>query len=804
MNTSIQRLLWVFAVAFMVHPVAAQSYLADPYTAERTGFGGAAAVGDGEIIVGSVSETIKDGELYLYRKDSGEWMETGRIKASDGTTDNRFGRALAIHGSTLLVGATAQDDSRGAAYIFNKDDNGVWQETAKLVPAEVEQNFGRTLALNDNFAFAATLSKGDSKGAVFVFHNEGDNVWKEHSVLMPDDLTPGDFFGWSMSLHGDKLVVAAPGLNREEAAGAAYVFEYEAATNSWKQTDKLEMEEMSSRSWFGYSVYAHENYVVVGAPNAERGMGAVYTFMQEGESGTWQPSGRLTAFDGRPGTMFGSHIAETSTGLWVGAPRGSNGTGTVYNFDFDAEAAMWLGTRKLHPVELKRGSSFGTTFAVHGNVALIGASNADSGLGLAYVFERAGDESEWQETSVLMGEEVSMDPVSGEMINCEEGAAVVFDCESIDLMSFTPIADLGGIRGARLNDIWGWEDPETGIEYALVGRTDGTSFVDISNPTNPVLVGTLPLTEGANPATWRDIKVYEGYAFIVADGSGQHGMQVFDLSKLRDAKGGDMPHTFTADALYDEVASVHNIVINEETGYAYAVGSNSGGETCGGGLHMINIQDQTNPTFAGCFADSETGRSGTGYTHDAQCVNYSGPDAEHQGKEICFNSNETALSIADVSDKENTIALSNASYPNVAYAHQGWLTEDQKFFYMNDELDEMNGYVGTTRTLIWDVQDLDDPQLLKEFVHETEASDHNLYIKGNLMYQSNYNSGLRIFDITDVENPVPAGHFDTNPFAEEIGFDGSWSNFPYFKSGVIAVSSIGQGLFLVKKSNIDI
>ena len=89
---------------------------------------------------------------------------------------------------------------------------------------------------------------------------------------------------------------------------------------------------------------------------------------------------------------------------------------------------------------------------------------------------------------------------------------------------------------------------------------------------------------------------------------------------------------------------------------------------------------------------------------------------EHQGKEICFSSNETALSIGDVSDKENTIALSRADYPNVGYSHQGWLTEDHKYFYMNDELDELQGKVEQTRTLIWDVQDLDDPQLIKEFL----------------------------------------------------------------------------------------
>ena len=125
----------------------------------------------------------------------------------------------------------------------------------------------------------------------------------------------------------------------------------------------------------------------------------------------------------------------------------------------------------------------------------------------------------------------------------------------------------------------------------------------------------------------------------------------------------------------------------------------------------------------------------------SQCVIYAGPDTEHAGKEICVGSNETALSIADVTDKENPTAISMVVYPNVAYAHQGWLSEDHEFFYMNDEGDEPQGLVDGTRTLVWDVRDLDEPILVHEYIAETTTTDHNLYIKDNLMYQSNYGSG---------------------------------------------------------------
>ena len=161
-----------------------------------------------------------------------------------------------------------------------------------------------------------------------------------------------------------------------------------------------------------------------------------------------------------------------------------------------------------------------------------------------------------------------------------------------------------------------------------------------------------------------------------------------------------------------------------------------------------------------------------------------------------MGSNETALSIADVSDKDNPVAISMVVYPNVAYAHQGWLSEDHEYFYMNDEGDEPQGLVEGTRTLVWDVRDLDEPVLVTEFVQQTTTTDHNLYIKDNLMYQSNYGSGLRIIDITDRANPVEVGFLVTTN-----GGGGSWSNYPYFKSGVIAVTDMGNGLFMVRKKD---
>ena len=153
--------------------------------------------------------------------------------------------------------------------------------------------------------------------------------------------------------------------------------------------------------------------------------------------------------------------------------------------------------------------------------------------------------------------------------DCNDGQADRFGCSNVDMLSFVSVKDLGGGADAEVNDIWGWTDPASGKEYALVGRNDGTAFVDITDPAMPVFVGDLPLTEEARPSSWRDIKVFNDHAFIVSDDAGPHGMQVFDLRTLRDVQ--EMPADFSPLTVYDEVGSAHNIVINEASGYAYDV-----------------------------------------------------------------------------------------------------------------------------------------------------------------------------------------------------------------------------------------
>ena len=308
---------------------------------------------------------------------------------------------------------------------------------------------------------------------------------------------------------------------------------------------------------------------------------------------------------------------------------------------------------------------------------------------------------------------------------------------------------------------------------------------------NPVYLGNLPSHSGSS--SWRDIKTFADHAFVVADGQ-PHGIQVFDLTQLRSVTS--PPVTFSATTHYDQIGNAHNIVINEATGFAYAVGSNE----CSGGLYMVDVNTPTSPTFAGCF-------SADGYTHDAQCIVYDGPDTQYTGSEICFASNEDTLTIVDVTNKSNPVQLSRVDYTqpgNSHYAHQGWLTEDRNYFVFDDEFDEM-GQGHNTRTYVWDVSDLDAPTLTGSWDAAGSSVDHNQYIRGNFTYQANYARGLRILELTDLANAgfTEVGFFDTYPESDGNNFDGAWSTYPFFASGTVLVSDINRGLFILRPQTTD-
>mgnify|MGYP000210952249 CR=1 FL=1 len=371
---------------------------------------------------------------------------------------------------------------------------------------------------------------------------------------------------------------------------------------------------------------------------------------------------------------------------------------------------------------------------------------------------------------------------------CVNGFAGAYPCSNIDLLAFEPVANFGA---TTTNSLWGWTDPQTNIEYALVGANNRTAFYDLSTPDHPRYVGWLPTHTGSS--IWRDVRVYANHAYVVADNNGAHGMQVFNLALLR---GVTTPTQFAETAWYNgatgnTITNVHTIAINEQTGYAYLPGSTSCG---GGGLHMVDIRIPANPVFAGC---GSTGH----YVHESQCWNYAGPDATYAGHEICVEANGPTdrIALVDVTNKAAPVTLASAPYAGSGYPHQGWLTEDHRYLLVNDELDESSlGH--NARTYVWDVSDLDNPVLKGYHQHALGVIDHNLYLHGNYVYESNYESGVRILELDNLSQAKlkEVAYFDTYPNDNSPNFNGSWNNYRFPGSGIVIATGIDEGFFVLE------
>ncbi|KDR77745.1 hypothetical protein GALMADRAFT_245854 [Galerina marginata CBS 339.88] len=416
---------------------------------------------------------------------------------------------------------------------------------------------------------------------------------------------------------------------------------------------------------------------------------------------------------------------------------------------------------------------------------------------------RAMKEREWGLVANMTNHNVYNDAtLNSGKTPCVDGLAAKYPCLNIDLYGFLPhFPNLGlNVWG---NDIWGWTSDD-GREIALVGQGNGTSFVEVLPDGSLRNLGYLPTQTVFS--IWRDIKVIDGYAYIGSEAFG-HGMQIFDIRKVLN---NTIPVTYTLDNLtahFDGFGSSHNIVANEETRTVYAVGAN----TCRGGLVAVDVSDPSHPLALGCFEDD-------GYTHDAQCLVYRGPDAKYNGKPLCFGFNEDTLTITDHSDESDIRMISRSTYPKYAYSHQGWMASDRHdIILLDDELDEITDTTGTegrATTYFWNITNLEAPVIYQDYVHTAVAIDHNLYTKDGFAYHANYGSGLRVTDIRSMtggrEETIAAGpgkvttaaYFDIWPGEDELRFMGAWSVYPYFKSGFIVVNGMGNGVFSLKRTDI--
>lgn len=371
-------------------------------------------------------------------------------------------------------------------------------------------------------------------------------------------------------------------------------------------------------------------------------------------------------------------------------------------------------------------------------------------------------------------------------VECREPSAPEFDASGVQLLSHLTLEDFATFRGTpgnprQGNEAWGYVSP-AGREYAIMGFTTGTGIVDITIPASPVILAFIDA--GGVDAIWRDMATFGDKLYVVTDGAGVT-LQIIDLSQIDSGivtfiKSTDLGVGFN---------SAHNVTINEDSGFMYLPLSNLNG---GEGITVVDLADPVNPVVAGTWTDAAS------RCHDVQVVTYtSGVNA---GLEIAFCFAEGAgLKIVNVTDKNNMVTLSTLTYPNVSYCHQGWLTEDKQHVIFGDELDEYFGAVSSTVTYVADVSNLSSPTLAATFIHESCNIDHNLMVRGDRVYQANYTTGLQILDATDPTNMSLVGFFDTRPEDNSQDFFGAWGVYTDYPSGVIIISDLERGLFVLEE-----
>lgn len=353
-----------------------------------------------------------------------------------------------------------------------------------------------------------------------------------------------------------------------------------------------------------------------------------------------------------------------------------------------------------------------------------------------------------------------------------------FDSSGMTLLSQIPLNNFPGVARATGNDCWGYVSP-SGREYAIMGLEGGFGFVEITDPVNPQIIATIP-----GPASpWHDVKVIGPYAYGVSEGGA--GIQVMNMTNI-DAGQVTLVRNWTTGGY----STTHNIIAAEDSDTLWICGANIGN----GGLIRIGLSNPALPTLVGGWTQM--------YVHDAHIVTWR--DGPLAGRDIAFcaagfglGEVETGLRVVDVTNPASPQVLATLLYPGGAYAHQVWLSEDRRFLYLNDELDETIN-VNQTTTRVFNVENPAAPFLVSTFSTGLPAIDHNLYVHNGMIFQSNYRSGLRVFDALDPANPVPLAYFDTYPGSDSNEYNGAWSNYPFFPSGTIIVSDIERGLFVLR------
>jgi hypothetical protein len=431
-------------------------------------FGWSVAVSGSTAVVGAPSTSPNTGAAYVFTGSGSTWTQRAKLTATDAAPGDSFGYAVALSGSTAVVGAPYKNSNTGAVYVFT-GSGSTWSQQARLTAADgaAGDDFGLSVALSGSTAVVGAPYNNNYTGAVYVFTGSGSS-WSQQAELTPAAVLGGPEFGLSVALSGSTVLVGAPNTRTQVGIGAAYVFTRSGSI--WSERAGL----LGYTNRFGISVALSGSTALVAAPYNNANTGAVDVFT--GSGGTWSQEAELTAADSYVGDQFGISVALSGSTALVGAPSKNSAAGTGYVFVLPSQQA------KLTAADGAANDRFGWSVAISGSTAVVGAYGKSSNTGVAYVFIRSG--STWSQRATLtasggaagdyFGWSVA---VSGSTVvigapgaNSSTGAAYVFTGSGSTWTQQARLTATGGAPGDR----FGYAVALSG-SVAVIGATGSNS-----------------------------------------------------------------------------------------------------------------------------------------------------------------------------------------------------------------------------------------------------------------------------------------------------------------------------------------
>jgi hypothetical protein len=416
-------------------------------SAENRSFGEAIDVSHDTVVVGAYRDSgngYHSGAAYVFVRNQGgadEWNQVAKLTAGDAAPHAQFGYDVAISGDTIVVGASGDDSYTGAAYIFERNQDGPdnWGQVQKLSGSSTYEYFGHLVDISGDTLVIGVPSANSYDGTAYIFerNQDGADNWGRVCELVPT--TPAGSnaqFGRSVAIEGGTVVVGASHADPSDS-GAAYVFERnQGGADTWGEVQKITGHDTVDADHFGYAVDIGVDTIVVGAFGHNSDAGAAYVFERNQDGAdNWGQVRKLTAADAADGDRFGWSAAIDGGTVIVGAHRADDrgeDAGAVYVFGRNHGGGdNWGQIRKLSGSDTEAGDYFGMSVAISGHTVVAGAPQHED-VGAAYVFVRRG--ARWRRERKRLGD----DTAGGDLF----GSAVAVSGDTL-------------VAGAPYEDDWG-------------------------------------------------------------------------------------------------------------------------------------------------------------------------------------------------------------------------------------------------------------------------------------------------------------------------------------------------------------